>query len=73
MPVKAKFKCTEKTENEAGHNVVLVPVMNGSEENKQYWKWTPSGRFEFICLNPAASEQFVVGKEYYIDISAAEV
>jgi hypothetical protein len=49
----------------------MAPVTSGSDENKSFWKWTPSGELKFQCLNEAAVEQLELGAEYYIDITPA--
>lgn len=77
--VRAKFKCTKITQSEGGdkENPVLysaefAPVFGTageSEENKQFWKWTPSGKLE---LNTIKQMPFEVGKQYYLDITEAE-
>jgi len=41
-------------------------VTSGSEENKNFWKWTPSGKLTFGCTH--AKDQFIPGEEYYLDI-----
>jgi len=70
--VKAKFICESKEQFINGGRVKLVPVTSGSEENKNFWKYTPDGRLEMWVDNDAAFKQFEVGKEYYLDITAAE-
>jgi hypothetical protein len=74
--VRAKFLCVEK--GEAGHQpcqktakVILQPVAGTNEENKSFWKWTPSGKIELQVLNTEAADQFEVGKEYYVDFTPA--
>jgi hypothetical protein len=71
MSARAKFKCTAKGPGEQG-NVSLEAVMNGSEENQSFYKYTPSGVINMGILNPPAFSQFEVGKEYYVDFSEAE-
>jgi hypothetical protein len=39
------------------------------EEDKGFQKATPSGMAEFQIDNPKASEQLVIGKAYYFDIT----
>jgi hypothetical protein len=70
--VRAKFVCIEK--GEVGHQpgnttakIVFQAVSGNSEENKSFWKWTPSGRIELSVVNTEAAEKFEVGKEYYVD------
>lgn len=71
--VRAKFKVSSITKYEGDClNVKLQPVCTGSEENKQFWKYTPSGSIELSINNTEASKQFEVGKEYYIDFTPAE-
>lgn len=75
--VRAKFLCTEVGKTGWQHpesiaaKVVLNPVSDGSEENKQFFKATPSGKIEMNVMNPQAAEQFEVGKFYYVDFTLA--
>lgn len=72
--VRAKMTCSSKTITGAGenaqHGFKFHPVTGGSDENKEFWKWTPSGCLELNCVNPAVD--FEPGKAYYIDIILAE-
>jgi hypothetical protein len=69
--VRAKFKVTAITEYEGDmKKVELQPVTTGSEENKTFWRYTPSGKLE-MTINGAAASMFVVGTEYYLDFSSA--
>jgi hypothetical protein len=68
MSVRAKFKC----QGSVNGVVTLWPVTDGSEENKTFWKYTPGGQITLTITNPAAMEQFEVGKEYYVDFTPAE-
>jgi hypothetical protein len=73
MSVRAKFVCDEVTKTRYGSaRVSLYPVSNGSEENEQFWKYTPSGKIELSIENPSAAERFEPGKEYYVDFTPAE-
>lgn len=73
MNVRLKVKCQTKTEN-AGNffSLVFTPVTTGSEENKEFYKWTPMGDIKFDTINPVAAANFQVGKEYYLDFISAE-
>lgn len=42
------------------------------EEDKSFQKATPTGSAEFQIDNPAASQQLVIGKAYYFDITPAD-
>jgi hypothetical protein len=46
-------------------------VVDGSAENKEFFKWTPSGSLTLSSINTAIADQLAVGAEYYIDISPA--
>jgi len=71
--VRCKFKCISKKEYiDGGARITMEPVYSGSEENKQFFKYTPSGSFTFGTINENAAAQIEQGKEYYIDISLAE-
>lgn len=71
--VRAKFNVAEITKygNNGGGKVVLLPVLGNSEENKEFWKMTPSGKLELWIDNPDAMSAFDFG-EYYLDITKAE-
>ena len=81
MAIKAKFRCVEKMSRSSaspydanpsavGSEHVVLQALTG-EENKEWSKWTPSGRLEMEINNPAAVEQLQVGKDYYLEISPA--
>lgn len=69
--IRAKFNVTSITEygNQGGKQVTLSPVINGSEENKEFWKYTPSGEIKIHIENENAIFEF---GEYYIDFTKAE-
>ena len=66
MSVKAKFECFNIEEFDESKTVYLQAVIGGSDENKEWSKWTPSGNISMNISNPAAYDKFVVGKEYYV-------
>lgn len=83
MAVRAKFKVTSIAKREHYNrnpdgsirtidDIKLHPVTSGSEENKRFFDATPGGDITLSCLNPEASQQFEIGKSYYIDFTAAE-
>lgn len=51
--------------------IKLSPVIDGSEENKKFYAFTPIGSIELATLNPEAGNQFELGKEYYVDFTPA--
>lgn len=70
---RCKFKVRSKSEYESGvHEIIMYPVIQGSEENKKFFKYTPGGEFKLSVVSPETAQMFEVGKEYYIDISLAE-
>lgn len=75
MNVRAKFYVYSVTRTTGGSvNVQLQPVTSGSEENKSFWQYTPSGKLEMnMNAGVAAADAFEPGQEYYIDFTPASV
>lgn len=76
MSVRAKFKCVSVEDSnpavsEGCKNIRLDAVIEGSDENKEFFRWTPSGQISIGCVNEAANKQFEIGKEYYVDFTPA--
>lgn len=46
-------------------------VYTGSEENKQFFKFTPGGQLTLNVVNDYVFDKMIQGKEYYIDFRAA--
>jgi len=65
--IRAKFKCIEGGVNESGRFFKLRPVTSGSDENKNFYKYTPAGLIEQLIVND--NVYFEVGKEYDVDFS----
>ena len=72
--VTTKFNVTELTRygNGGGVKVKLSPVMGNTEENKEFWKYTPSGSIEMYIDNPEAFKQFEDLGEFYVTFEKAE-
>jgi len=73
--VRAKFRVvkisrTLFTGNE-GVFIELVPVTDGSPENKEFYQYTPSGKIELGTINAEAAAEFKLGKNVYVDFSDA--
>jgi hypothetical protein len=76
--VRAKFLCTQKAVNVSFKggaeyaSIKFQPVMGGSDENKLFWTYTPSGNLDMSVVNKEAADKFEVGKEYYVDFTQAD-
>lgn len=74
IPVLAKFvvQNVERQEQSENTTIYLEPVYDGSEENKSFSKYTPSGQ---IMLNVSdetdASDYFEQDKEYFVKFTKA--
>jgi hypothetical protein len=53
------------------HQLTFRAVADNSPENKLFWKYTPSGTFEFTTVNPEAAKMFKFGHEYYVTFREA--
>jgi hypothetical protein len=72
MSVRAKFKVTSITYTEVnGAAVALSPVISGSKENEDFFKWTPSGEIRLSTINEDAAVQFKPGTQFYVDFTPA--
>ena len=69
--MRCKFKLDSKTESQSGHSLSFTAVTGGSDDNKAFFKWTPSGKLDVSIVNPEIAEQVTVGAEYYLDITPA--
>ena len=72
--VRAKFFCHEVRDTPEYEQklITLFAVTSGSEENKSFSKYTPSGNvYLSISYETMASEFFEEGKEYYLDFTEA--
>jgi hypothetical protein len=70
MAARAKFQVVKKSEIADGFTIELYPVVNGSDENKKFYKYTPWGKIEIGTISKEASDGFIVGKQYYVDFTA---
>lgn len=64
---RAKFKCLSVKTTEYSKEYEFAPVINGSPENDEFFKTTPSGKLVLNVNN--AGVNFVVGLEYYLDFN----
>lgn len=78
VTVRAKFRCNTVTKrlnwNSQAYPYLwdykFSPVTEGSEENKTFFAYTPSGSIE---LSSVKADLFAVGREYYLDFYPALV
>jgi hypothetical protein len=60
------------TDYGAQAEVEFMAVTDGSEENKRFFKFTPSGTIKLATVNKEAAAQLIPGKQYYVDFTLAE-
>lgn len=74
--VRAKFKVNAKEQTMSGTEVMTTikmnPVYSGSEENKNFYKYTPSGELRLGVLKDEVGKFFELDKEYYVEFTPAE-
>lgn len=72
MSLRAKFQVSNVTKTASGDEIVaMVAVVGGSDENKQWSKYTPAGSLSMTISNPEAQGKLVPGQSYYLDIMDA--
>lgn len=59
-------------------NVILYPVSkdsgypaDGSDEDNNFARWTPSGELKLLIQNPALFDKLPVGAKFYVDFTPA--
>lgn len=73
MPVRAKLVVTEITQLQYGKRIRFAAQYDSSiPEDQRFQKATPSGFAEFQIDNEGASDQFAIGKPYYVDFTPAD-
>ena len=81
MTIRAKFYVTEVkqsrnhyggTEGELLTTIKLAPVNTTSEENKAFFRWTPTGSIDLGTVNPAVAAEMKIGDEFYVDFTPAK-
>lgn len=72
MVILAKFKVGSTTDfGNDNIEVKMTPVVSGSEENKSFSKYTPTGDIRLHITNPNVTAFFKAGKEYYVEFKEA--
>ncbi len=73
MKIRAKFRCNTVTKTvDGGEQVYFAPVTSGSDDNKTWSRYTPSGQLAMTITAEGAVGQFEQGKEYFLDFTPAE-
>ena len=74
--IRCKFSVSKKTETATAtgneFKVELTVVTDGSEENQEFFKYTPNGKLSLGILEPEQADKLVVSEECYIDITPIE-
>jgi len=75
MSVRAKMTLTSVTHNSRSPSSKALKFTSQYDptipEDQRFQKATPSAQFEISIDNPAALEQFELGKSYYVDFTPA--
>lgn len=71
MAVRAKVVCEGIEGNAVKFRTIYEQDVDKDTENVRFTKATPWGEIRLGIDNPAALEQFVVGKSYYVDFTEA--
>ena len=50
----------------------MLPVVNGSKENEEFFKYTPYGKLDLGIVNPDAAKEIESGCTYYLDLTKAD-
>lgn|SRR3990167_959950 len=69
--VRAKFLVVSKEPFNDGFTIHLRAVYDGSEENKDFFKYTPAGNISLSTVNNSAADKFEMNQEYYVDFTKA--
>ncbi|MBI5545307.1 MAG: hypothetical protein HY901_15560 [Deltaproteobacteria bacterium] len=77
MAVRAKMTVTQnkpQTADPEQRDVVLTAVYTDdpNDPNHSWSKYTPCGQVMMTIGNPMASEQFELGKTFFVDFTPAE-
>lgn len=77
MTVRAKFTVQSITRQKGWNGVPevqaikLVPVTQGSEEDKKFYAATPGGSVDLQVVNAETGTYFELGQAYYLDFTKA--
>jgi len=75
MTVRAKFMCQaihHIHSSETCAEITLRAVWGDGKGNETWSKATPQGELKMMITNPAAIDQFDLGKSYFLDFTPAD-
>jgi hypothetical protein len=61
----------DKTTDRPAAKISLMAVTATNDENKEFFKSTPTGSINLNIVNLDAANMFEQGKEYYVDFTEA--
>lgn len=71
--VRAKMVVNHVLDRGNGYGeVTMSAVTGGSDENLDFWKYTPAGTLTLSIDNEAALKQFKPQQEFYVDFQPAD-
>ena len=80
MATRAKMKCSFVRTSDYGAGLTQYKIVRfdaqydqSIPEDQRFQKATPTGHIEMQIDNPAALEQLIPGKYYYVDFSPVEI
>ena len=71
MNMRAKFSCTSIVGGADSSEIRFIPVISGSDENRDFFRWTPGGSIYLAVVSPGTAAQIKVGHDYYVDFTEA--
>lgn len=71
MTVRAKFVVDKVSVTRYGTEIEMSPVSGNSADNASFFRYTPNGSLKMGIVNPEVADEFVPGKEFYLDFTAA--
>lgn len=74
MAVRAKLRLHSITDfgGSAKELSFVAQYDDRTPEDRRFQKYTPTASAKFMIDNPAAVEQFEMGKSYYVDFAPAD-
>lgn len=70
--MRIKVVCAQKQPWEDGAMLNFSVVYSGSEENKEFFKYTPGGIINFNVVRKEVADKYEIGKEYYVTFCPAQ-